>query len=418
MFFLSESKFIAEDIEYISKLILELLKVPVYFLDNNDDIFFSSGSTEICNPLRNNLKEVLAELFRESSTYDFPVVKSTKYYETYFSVNLHMEDIYIGRFVVGPVAYSTVSASAIDTIISEHNIPMISKRELINYFNSIPIVDHTRFINTAALLYYSIYNIKLDLVDIIEKNSSVEAVTIKLKSGYELNISKNRQNTFFHHTPTHEKNMFQCISEGNKEKLLQLFQGPMDGEFGILSKNNPLRSHKNLTICSVALATRAAIEGGLNSELAYTLSDSYIQEVEEINDINTLLAFNTKMLCDFADRVHESKSLRYSKPVMICRNYIFKHLYEDISLSHLAELVNLNPNYLSELFKKEVSISISEFIQKERVREAGKLLISSNYSLLEIATWLNFHDQSHFTRVFKKFTGTTPKQYRSKSSMF
>lgn len=76
----------------------------------------------------------------------------------------------------------------------------------------------------------------------------------------------------------------------------------------------------------------------------------------------------------------------------------------------------MNANYLSELFKKEVGISTSEYIQSEKIEEAKKLLAFTNYFLLNISLWLNFHDQSHFTRVFKKITGLTPKQYRDKNS--
>ncbi|MFC4402498.1 helix-turn-helix domain-containing protein [Gracilibacillus xinjiangensis] len=89
-----------------------------------------------------------------------------------------------------------------------------------------------------------------------------------------------------------------------------------------------------------------------------------------------------------------------------------KHLYEEITVSKLAKETILHPNYLSKLFKKEVGSSISEYIQKQKVEEAKKLLAHSDYSLSDIYTWLNFHDQSHFTRVFKKYVGVTPRKYR------
>lgn len=59
-----------------------------------------------------------------------------------------------------------------------------------------------------------------------------------------------------------------------------------------------------------------------------------------------------------------------------------------------------------------MGISLSEYIQKERVEEAKKILTLTTYSLVDICTWLNFNDQSYFTKVFKKFTSMTPKQYR------
>ena len=96
---------------------------------------------------------------------------------------------------------------------------------------------------------------------------------------------------------------------------------------------------------------------------------------------------------------------------------ILQRLYQltgDISLDHLAEICHLSPNYLSSLFKKEVGISISEFIQQLRIDEAKKLLDLTNYSISEIGTFLNFNDQSYFIKTFKKHTGLTPKQYRGR----
>ncbi|MBT2701616.1 helix-turn-helix transcriptional regulator, partial [Bacillus sp. ISL-40] len=103
---------------------------------------------------------------------------------------------------------------------------------------------------------------------------------------------------------------------------------------------------------------------------------------------------------------------KYSKPINICQNYIYTHLYQDICLSDLADLVQMNPQYLSHLFKKEVGISIIEFIQQVKVDEAKTLLTYTQHSLTEISSLLNFHDQSYFIKVFKKFAGVTPNQFK------
>nr|WP_237446585.1 helix-turn-helix transcriptional regulator [Shimazuella alba] len=73
----------------------------------------------------------------------------------------------------------------------------------------------------------------------------------------------------------------------------------------------------------------------------------------------------------------------------------------------------LNPIYLCQLFKNEVGISLREYIQQQKIEEAKRLLISTSYSLTDICTYLHFTDQSYFTKVFKKFVGITPKQYRN-----
>lgn len=396
---------------------VEVLKMPICFLDSYHNIRFSLSYGYTDNPLHPNQKELFSKLFDLDDVFDFPIVKSTSYYENYFAVRVSNENTFIGTFIVGPSTYSDIPAEAIDTLISENHLSLSYKRKLIHYYNAIAIVDYKRLINASFLLYYCIYHKKLDLTEVMEKNSSLGKVDVRIKHDFAENLSKNRQNMVFHHSQINEKNIFHCIKTGNKEKLLVYQQNPADGESGILSKNNPLRGQKNLAICGVTLATRAAMEGGLDSEIAYTLSDLYIQEIEEINEMKDLSDLNIKMICDFADRVSEAKEHRYSKTINLCKGYILKHLYEAVSLAELAKNVNLNANYLSELFRKEAGVTISEYIQREKIEEAKRLLVSTQYSLLDIASWLNFHDQSHFTRLFKKFEGITPKKYRDMNGL-
>lgn len=225
-------------------------------------------------------------------------------------------------------------------------------------------------------------------------------------------LIKNRQYMLYHHTPLYERYLLQYVKEGNKDKLLDHLSKIPDGQAGTLSKD-PLRNYKNLFICGATLVSRAAIEGGLNSELAFTISDSYIQQVEELKKVDEVAYLYYQLICDFTDRVHNIRKKNYSGIVLECCNYIFKHLYEDISVSQLSKVVRVNPNYLSSLFKREVGISISRYIQKERVEEAKMLLTLTDQSILDISVSLNFNDQSYFTKVFKEFVGMTPKQYRA-----
>lgn len=117
-------------------------------------------------------------------------------------------------------------------------------------------------------------------------------------------------------------------------------------------------------------------------------------------------------LCTFADRVKEYNLHNHSQTVIACLDYVSKNIYNEITLKDLANSIEVNPSYLSNLLKTEVGIPLSEYVQRERVEEAKKLLTLTTHTLSEICMWLNFNDQSYFTRIFKKFTGTTPKQYR------
>ncbi|WP_160686966.1 helix-turn-helix domain-containing protein [Clostridium sp. C2-6-12] len=411
MLFENDTNSINDKIKYICKLIFEVLKIPTYFLDNNNEIIYSLSYENAINPILPDKKEFFIALFKDCSAYDFPIIKSTKYDEIYFAVNLIKDDVFLGSFVIGPSTCSPITAETINKIILENNIPLNLKKDLINYYNSIQSIDYSRLISASLLLYYSIYNKELDPSIVKEKNTSLENVISKIENDSRNILSQNRQNFFFHHSQKREKNIVDSIRQGNKQKLLEQLSLPPDGEFGVLS-DNPLRNKKNLLICLVTIATRAAIDGGLDSEFAYSLSDSYIQNVEHLSELNSLNNLENQMFCDFADNVLKAKKNKYAKPIVSCQNYISNHLYQDISLSELAEFVGLNSKYLSSLFHKEVGLTLTQYINSKKIEEAKHLFLSTNHSILDISEWLGFHDQSHFTKIFKKFTGVTPKKFK------
>ncbi|MEK3722995.1 helix-turn-helix transcriptional regulator [Paenibacillus sp. FSL H8-0034] len=96
--------------------------------------------------------------------------------------------------------------------------------------------------------------------------------------------------------------------------------------------------------------------------------------------------------------------------VYIC-NYIREHLLDNPSLVHCSELVAMNPSYLSRLFRKETGVSFVEFITQCRLAESEKMLIYTNMHIAEIASTIGITDR-HFLRIFHKYWGITPSQYR------
>ncbi|MEB9434360.1 MULTISPECIES: AraC family transcriptional regulator [unclassified Bacillus cereus group] len=184
-----------------------------------------------------------------------------------------------------------------------------------------------------------------------------------------------------------------------------------------MCSNGELRNRKNQAIAGIAVATRYSIEGGVPSDKAFTISDFYIESLEKLEDIKSIGHLVEEAFCILADCVKRYQNQNYSKTIMDCKNYISKNIYQEISLKQLSHITNKNPMYLSTLFKKEVGMSISEYIHREKVEETKMLLTLTSYSLLEISTFLNFNNQSYFNKVFKKYTGFTPKQYRDQHTI-
>lgn len=92
--------------------------------------------------------------------------------------------------------------------------------------------------------------------------------------------------------------------------------------------------------------------------------------------------------------------------------YLQEHLEEDLSLSVLSEQFHLNPQYISQLFKNEIGVGFLAYLTNIRMEKAKKLLLSTSYSVAEIAGQVGYGDYRVFTKVFKKAEGITPSQYR------
>ncbi|PGB05242.1 helix-turn-helix domain-containing protein, partial [Bacillus toyonensis] len=330
----------------------------------------------------------------------------------FFAIHLRLNDQISGNIIVGPVLYSRLSETSINGIVNDLQLK-INKEEMIRYYRSLPVLNNMSFLNVSLVLYYMLYQKQLDIADILQKNMLIKKAEFEIEQP-DVHISEQRQSTLTHIDPLAERKIFECIKQGKKEELIKnLRRLPESGELGVLSKTSHLRSQKNSAIAAITLATRSAIEGGVFPEIAYTISDLFIQKLEEIHKNEAIPPFLENALLEFAERVKNSTVQQHSKHINVCQNYIFTHLYGDITLNILAEIVTLNPSYLSSLFKKEVGISLNEYIQRAKVDESKKLMTYTRHSISEISTVLNFHDQSHFTKVFKKHTGISPKQFKN-----
>ncbi len=94
------------------------------------------------------------------------------------------------------------------------------------------------------------------------------------------------------------------------------------------------------------------------------------------------------------------------------KQYINKHLFEPISLSMIATEVHLVERYLCTLFKKQTGMTVVEYINAERIDAAKKLIATNDIPLYKVAEECGFTDYNHFTRTFKKLTGTSPGDHK------
>lgn len=116
----------------------------------------------------------------------------------------------------------------------------------------------------------------------------------------------------------------------------------------------------------------------------------------------------------FAPETHpENLPDNYSQEITQAISYIQGNYNRKISLASVSEYVGLSSGYLCRIFKEETGVSINAYINNLRMTKAGELLKDKNSFIKEVAISVGFEDQLYFSRLFKRYYGVTPSEYRS-----
>ena len=223
-----------------------------------------------------------------------------------------------------------------------------------------------------------------------------------------------RENDINHLPYNYELSFYDAVKKGDIDTVTKQMLPLTNANLGHLS-DDPLRNLQYHFIITAAFITRFSIEGGMDSEVAYTLSDLYVQKVDICKSCEEVSLLHKEMIFDITKRMHDQQNKdMFPKSIVICIDYINSHLHARLSIHELAAIVTLHPNYLSSLFKKETGETIIHFIRMQRINAAKNLLKYSEYSCLDIGNYLVFSSHSHFISVFRKEVGLTPQEYRNK----
>jgi AraC family transcriptional regulator len=95
------------------------------------------------------------------------------------------------------------------------------------------------------------------------------------------------------------------------------------------------------------------------------------------------------------------------------QEYVHAHYSKNLTLAQVARAAGVHPVYLGQIFRQEFGETLGEHLNRIRVRAAAEMLANSDLPLCAIGIELGFYDQSHFSRIFRQLTGTTPGRFRT-----
>lgn len=181
--------------------------------------------------------------------------------------------------------------------------------------------------------------------------------------------------------------------------------------FVLFSQGGNLESVRIRSIELTTLLSRVAIDGGAKVDSIYDLNSKLLPQMYQERDLDELCARLQEIVENFMSAMFygKDKGNHYIRKAL---RYMAEHYGEHLELGDVAAYVQLSPSYFSTLFRQVVGQSFREQMCRIRVEESKQLLLSTNYSLTDIAIAVGFPDQSYYCKVFKRIVGLTPGKFR------
>lgn len=208
-----------------------------------------------------------------------------------------------------------------------------------------------------------------------------------------------------------EQNMINAVTNGQVHKAELFFSNMTSRQFEQRT-SNPVRDLKNYGIVLNTLLRKAVESAAVHPIHIDAISSQYAKKIEAAQSEASCIALYKEMVRKYCLLVKNHSLKGYS---LLIRKVITKIDYDltaDLSLKVQADCLNVNPSYLSTLFKKETGMTLTEYINRKRIENALLLLNSTDMQIQMIAQYCGITDVNYFTKTFKKIVGKTPKEYR------
>lgn len=371
--------------------------IPVYHYRNGELLFAVPAQTPLTFPPDKYL-EILSE--KEGN-----VAYCSTDYGMYF-IRLLINTSPGESLVFGPVCSVPLSAMNMHDLYADYVVPEEDRESINHLFWSIPQLTLNSFLSRILFLNYCLNGQCLSLQELLPLNESQHDTAVA-------------ENTFqakedFYHNKSYEIEQIISgyIKSGSPEKIAAIAFNDSQLHTGILAPT-ALRQLKNILIVSTTIFTRAAIEGGLDTDTAYRLSDDFIQAAEQSPNADYLNGLGGQAAYTFAAKVAQAQTPVSSDDIIQnAIRFIQQNTNRHITAADVAEHAGFSRSYFSSYFKKKLGFSIGNFITRCRLEEARYLLRYTSKPLSVISSYLCFSSQSHFQTAFKKQFGVTPMQFR------
>ena len=204
------------------------------------------------------------------------------------------------------------------------------------------------------------------------------------------------------------------VRENNKSRALQTAQSIIEeGMPGIL--RDPVMEWKFFMVKMLTLLTNMFGGGTETSEFMEHHADKILVHVDACRTVADCEELFAEIIRDFCE-VNEELGAQSSVLVRNVMEHVSLDLTKPLTLHYFAEMMNVNSSYLSNLFRKQVGMTLTEYVTEKRLAHAASLLVFTALPIKQVARASGIPDVQYFSRLFRKRMNMTPSRYREENS--
>ena len=280
--------------------------------------------------------------------------------------------------------------------------------DLLIYRNQFPILDISSAIKIIrALIHQSDASIEnYEIVHIHDKN-----IKKPLEHSSEKDLRKNYAELIQERYQLEQRFMYD-IERGNSHAAILNLRN-MQQDVAFLKVIGTTLENERIGAAIVRTMARiAAMKAGLPSAMIDILSKENTIKIFQANSVDSIYQEKERMVIRFCREIRNHQIQSYSNLVLSAIHYMEYYYSQNITITQIADELNVSTNHLISQFRKETGLTPGKFLLHERLKQAARLLCNTDLNIQNISSMVGIPDANYFIKLFKKEYTMTPLQYR------
>lgn len=315
----------------------------------------------------------------------------------------------IGLLSIGPFSSRQNTVTDLMDILQKNEISAALLSEVTVFYDSIPVVENTVALEclvqclASGLFHQEFHVIRLPEYDTVLLGNTGQLRNVTEDPAIALASIEERYRE--------ENKLLEAVKAGDYDRARAQYIKFITYQIQPRA-DNPVRNQQHMAVILNTLFRKTVEQGGVHPLYIDDISTKFAVMINRVDTFPDIRLLVNEMIHKYCLLVKNYSMKGYSSVTKEIVSYIDFHYMEDLNLNFFADMCSVTRNYLSNLFRKETGVTLTDYIHQVRMRKAITLVNSTNMPVASIASACGYNDINYFIRIFKRTYGLSPKQYR------